>query len=518
MTRFEDAFDDLIAQHPPGDPDQILAAARLEVSADRSRHRTRSALAAAAVILVLAALAATIVATRDDPSDRVRAGQGPASTTTPTPSTVQVFFSAGTEDACRATKAVERPYRAEEKPGLDGQLETALGDLLEGPTPEEQAQGLTSPFAHISGVLNSSTIEGTTATVDLNGRITDLTPNASTACGSASVLAVLSSTVGQFPVDQMVFTIDGDRSAFYAWLGLEPPDDGETVPTTTIARNPTSSGGPGHAVASVLGVTLRMGPGLNTGVGISRDPAASAYAIGTDAVVFQETAPDVDTTVPPVPPDPTGEIKRWVKNRGTVTLTVDPAADQQVLLDAGIVDGTAQALVALRRGDTPDTARERLVLVDLETQEMQEVVDVAAWESGHIQARVLADGDVVGLMSGEGQTFVVRWTARSDDPVWSTTFDAGERPSVAVRGERAVLVDTPEGGSESIRTRRLDLASGSLGAPVILNVASGQQWCSDWYDDDELSCARNGSAGAVDQRGIWRDLQTPTGAVVTASR
>ncbi|MGN6695845.1 MAG: hypothetical protein ACTHN0_16835 [Aquihabitans sp.] len=375
MTRLEDAFDQLIAPHPEGDPDAILAAARAQAAASRSHRRTRYGLAAAAVVLVLAALVGTTIATRDDPDDHLRTGPTGAATTS------------------------------------------------------------------------------------------------------------------------------------------------STRPATTTTTAPFAAPGTGHAVASVLGVTLRMGTGVNTGVGLTRDPAASAYAIGTDLVVFQLTDPDVDTIAPPVPPVPSGDIELWARNEGITPLIVDRDAIDAVLLDADRIDGSPQALVALRRGNTPDTARERLVLVDLTTRKVREIVDVAAWEGGHTQARLLPDGDVVGVISGEGQTSLVRWTAASDEPVWSTPIPSSRMAAIAVRGDRAVLVDNARTAGARTQVRPIDLATGALGASTSFAGSTGAPWCTDWYDADELSCTdRYGSAGAVDQQGRWRSLQTPTGAVVTTSR
>ncbi len=372
MTRLEDAFDDLIASYPRGDPDALLASARREVAAGPDRRRSRLALAAAAAVLAAAALATALIAFRDDPDAQVRTGPGPTTTL---------------------------------------------------------------PAA-----------------------------------------------------------------------------------TTTAAPRVPAGTGAGYAVASVLGVTLRTGTDQTTGIGISRNPAASAYAIGTDLVVFQGTDADVDTTVPPIPPPATGAIWVWAKDQGTVRLPVDASADQAILLDAAVLDGSPTALVALRSGDTPDTARERLVLVDLDTRRIRPVIDIAAWEAGHQQARLLPDGDVVGLLSAEGRTSLVRWTAGANGPVWSVETDATANEAIAIRGDRAVLVDDPPPRSGSLRIRTIDLEGGDLGTPTTIGVGSDDLWCSDWYDDDELSCAHNGSAGAVDERGAWRGLETPTGAVVTPSR
>ena len=47
---------------------------------------------------------------------------------------------------------------------------------------------------------------------------------ASTTCGGAMLLAQLDRTVTQFPtVRRAIYSLDGDRAAFYGWLQGSPP-------------------------------------------------------------------------------------------------------------------------------------------------------------------------------------------------------------------------------------------------------------------------------------------------------
>lgn len=103
-------------------------------------------------------------------------------------------------------------------------LEPALDALLAGPTPAEQEQGYGGWFSeHTEGLLRSVRIESGTAFVDVDD-LRPVIPNASTSCGSASLLAQLDRTVMQFPtVERARYSIQGDQEAFYLWLRLAPP-------------------------------------------------------------------------------------------------------------------------------------------------------------------------------------------------------------------------------------------------------------------------------------------------------
>jgi spore germination protein GerM len=122
-------------------------------------------------------------------------------------------------DDCSVVLSSEREAQAE------GDVGDALAQLLAGPTAEEQAQGLDSWFSEeTEGMLNSVVIEDGVAEVNF-ADFSVIIPNASTSCGSASLIAQLDNTVLQFPqVDEVVYTFDGDRAAFYEWLQLAPPE------------------------------------------------------------------------------------------------------------------------------------------------------------------------------------------------------------------------------------------------------------------------------------------------------
>jgi spore germination protein GerM len=122
-------------------------------------------------------------------------------------------------DDCSAVISSEREAQA------DGDVGDALAQLLAGPTAEEQAEGMGSWFSdETAGMLNGVAIEDGVADVDF-ADFSGVIPNASSSCGSTSLLAQLDSTVLQFPeVDEVVYSFDGDEAAFYEWLQLSPPE------------------------------------------------------------------------------------------------------------------------------------------------------------------------------------------------------------------------------------------------------------------------------------------------------
>jgi spore germination protein GerM len=114
---------------------------------------------------------------------------------------------------------------SERQAQVEGEVGDALSQLLAGPTEEELALGLASWFSEdTEGMLNGVVIEDGVAEVDF-GDFSGIIPNASASCGSAALLAQLDNTVLQFPqVVEVVYSFDGDRTAFYEWLQLSSPD------------------------------------------------------------------------------------------------------------------------------------------------------------------------------------------------------------------------------------------------------------------------------------------------------
>jgi hypothetical protein len=128
----------------------------------------------------------------------------------PGAATVQVVFSCG-EEPLSTWRVV--PANASDTLGL------ALRELLEGPTPEEQAAGLTSFFSTATaGMLNRAYIADGVAHVDF-ADFSQVMPNASTSAGSALLLDQLAGTIFQFDgVREAEITFHGDCDAFWNWL------------------------------------------------------------------------------------------------------------------------------------------------------------------------------------------------------------------------------------------------------------------------------------------------------------
>ena len=102
----------------------------------------------------------------------------------------------------------------------------ALRELLAGPTAQEQEQGYSSWFSADTAELSVSVrIDDGTASVDLDPRLPEVIPGASTSAGSTALLAELDTTLEQFPeIDRARYRLGGDVAAFYEWLQRAPPD------------------------------------------------------------------------------------------------------------------------------------------------------------------------------------------------------------------------------------------------------------------------------------------------------
>ena len=128
------------------------------------------------------------------------------------------FWHEDRGDPCGEAFPVRREVAAEDPIG------EALVALLAGPTEAEQDAGYGSWFsAETAGMLRGYRAEGGVLYVDFDD-FSSVIPNASTACGSAALLAQLGATVGQFEgVGEPRYSFAGDVAAFYEWLQLDPP-------------------------------------------------------------------------------------------------------------------------------------------------------------------------------------------------------------------------------------------------------------------------------------------------------
>lgn len=103
-----------------------------------------------------------------------------------------------------------------------------LRQLFAGPTAEEKAEGYTSFFsAATKDSVRGVALRDGTAYVNL-ADIREMIPNASSSCGSASLLAQIEETLTQLPgIDRVIIAIEGDTQTFYDWIqvGCGPEND-----------------------------------------------------------------------------------------------------------------------------------------------------------------------------------------------------------------------------------------------------------------------------------------------------
>lgn len=212
------------------------------------RIRLFTALLAVAT-LILAGCGGTDEASPDDtttPTPTVT----PTETETPTDAsgtpepdlrTVDIYFpNARKGDVCTEVFPVHRDVAA------GSPFTGAVTELLAGPTDDERDLGYEGWFsADTAGMLNSLRIQSGIAYVDFATALRDAIPGASSSCGSSSLLAMLDTTMLQFPeVVDTQYSLDGDVAAFYEWLQLSPPDgttDGTTDDTTDDSTDDTTA-------------------------------------------------------------------------------------------------------------------------------------------------------------------------------------------------------------------------------------------------------------------------------------
>lgn len=157
-------------------------------------------------------------ATSDAPATSLPAAPettaGATTTTSAATVPINVFFAAGDGSDCSLVKPHERQVAADVDP-----IVAAFEELVGGPTAEEEANGAGSFFsgATSDAVLSATVVDGLLI-VDFRDVRSDMN-NASTSCGSASLLASLNATAFQFSeVDQVEYAIEGDCATFYNWL------------------------------------------------------------------------------------------------------------------------------------------------------------------------------------------------------------------------------------------------------------------------------------------------------------
>lgn len=109
-----------------------------------------------------------------------------------------------------------------------------LQELVSGPSDAEKTQGYTSFFSPLTAdSVISLNVEDGTAYINLRD-IRSTIPNASSSCGSTSLVAEIENTLKQFPeITRVIIAINSSTKTFYDWIqiGCGPiNDDCDDVP------------------------------------------------------------------------------------------------------------------------------------------------------------------------------------------------------------------------------------------------------------------------------------------------
>ena len=258
-----------------------------------------------------------------------------------------------------------------------------------------------------------------------------------------------------------------------------PADDStSTIPAATSSTASTTSTAPGadlaslplvadEVVASDDGVFLVLQGDDASVVQLWDQPTALGLMIGEDLVVAQGSTLDAV-----YPPQAAGPI--LVFNPAGVRSL--PQGDEQLrLFDAAVINGRAVALATSRTGNGPDDTDERLLMVDLLTDERTDLGSVGGWESGVSQARLAAEW-VVLVLGGEGQQQVVVQSLAGADR-W--TLPSGPETSVAVTVKGSELVLIESGFVEPNFTPTITLSRYTLGDGSSLETTTIELQSSD---------------------------------------
>lgn len=304
-------------------------------------------------------------------------------------------------------------------------------------------------------------------------------------------------------------------------------DPGAATTTTAPGIDPSATAALQDAARTVPfvtagpeGVVLHDGPAPTR---ISDGPAAVAFAVGADIVVHQAASADF----PQYPLSPDGVPQVWVSGERR-DLPVASDAVRARLLDARSLDGVPVALLAESYGGVgPDDTFEALVLVDLETLDRRTVVRRPSWESGHINARVLPDGDIIGLFGAESLVILARWSPGIDEPVWSAEVATDRGTTLTmVDGQIRVIA----GGFTDDLTPVLEISSYGLDgtgqgedtvtvADPAAELGTGL-FCTGWYDPAHVVCGRSDGPPIVASTtaGAFQPLPAAAGSYPTVVR
>lgn len=244
---------------------------------------------------------------------------------------------------------------------------------------------------------------------------------------------------------------------------------------------------------------------------ITTEPAGLAFGLGEDLAVFQSDPDGYGAAA-------SGPVRMW--SAGELrTLPSDEGAIDVGLLDAEWIDGEPYALLRERFGGvSPDDTFEALIRIELRTGAREQLVRTPAWESGMQSARLLPDGDIIGLMSGEAHLFAVRWSGAQQS--WSTEVGIDTTLDFASLGDVHAVLGLDDNDRLGLRT--IDAETGEVTATTSLDpsVPAPDLRCRDWLDDATLLCAvPDGDPVALSTTsGAVRTLPSTAGAIPTRVR
>lgn len=239
---------------------------------------------------------------------------------------VEVFFAVGDGTDCSDVAAVTRPVAATDDP-----VTTAIQALIEGPTDSEAADGFGSVFGSVTAsALRRAIAADGLLIIDL-ADIRAVAANASSSCGSASLIAQVTSTAFQFPqIDRVRLQIDGSCDVFAEWLQRECSEyhrDGSESPLALIDR----AGGSGCVAGDELV------DGWWFGQVVDASPEAVEFDL---ACWFTGRAAEEAAAADGEPSPPNGF---YIRNLEDTTRTMTVAATTEVT--AGAVDDPAVVVV-----------------------------------------------------------------------------------------------------------------------------------------------------------------------------
>ena len=137
-------------------------------------------------------------------------------------------------------------------------------------------------------------------------------------------------------------------------------------------------------------------------------------------------------------------------------------------------------------------------LIDIADGTRRTVVRRPAWESAHLDAAVLPEGDVIGLFASESLVLLARWSPGEDEPAWTAEVAADSRPTLTIFNGQIRLVDAgfDEDFAPVLRIRAHDTDGRELSDESIsVTDADGELgaglFCTGWYDATHLLCGRS---------------------------